>query len=117
VVLGLAIGLRGACYVRVPDAQSVTWAIGFTILVAGALLILGFLTPIAGALILALELSIRASWLPDCSGQAAGPAVALLFKFAVPLAIMALGPGAFSLDARLFGRREIIIPPASRSES
>jgi hypothetical protein len=25
-----------------------------------------------------------------------------------------LGPGAFSLDARLFGRREIIIPPAPR---
>jgi hypothetical protein len=24
-----------------------------------------------------------------------------------------LGPGAYSLDARLFGRREIIIPQAS----
>ncbi len=29
--------------------------------------------------------------------------------------IALLGPGAYSLDARLFGRREIIIPPASRS--
>ncbi|HEX3543577.1 MAG TPA: hypothetical protein VHT31_03545 [Candidatus Acidoferrum sp.] len=29
-------------------------------------------------------------------------------------AIALLGPGAFSLDARLFGRREILIPPPSR---
>jgi hypothetical protein len=30
-------------------------------------------------------------------------------------AIALLGPGAFSLDARLFGRREILIPPDPRS--
>jgi hypothetical protein len=29
-------------------------------------------------------------------------------------AIVFLGPGAFSLDARMFGRREIIIPQAPR---
>jgi hypothetical protein len=27
------------------------------------------------------------------------------------VAVIVLGPGAFSVDARLFGRREIIIPP------
>jgi hypothetical protein len=27
------------------------------------------------------------------------------------LTVAGLGPGAFSVDARLFGRREIIIPP------
>jgi hypothetical protein len=30
-------------------------------------------------------------------------------------ALVLLGPGAFSLDARLFGRREIIIPEGGRS--
>jgi hypothetical protein len=30
-------------------------------------------------------------------------------------AIALLGPGAFSLDAYLFGRHEIVIPPASRT--
>jgi hypothetical protein len=30
------------------------------------------------------------------------------------IAIVFLGPGAFSLDAYLFGRRELIIPPSSR---
>jgi hypothetical protein len=29
---------------------------------------------------------------------------------AISAALALLGPGAFSLDARLFGRREIIIP-------
>jgi hypothetical protein len=35
------------------------------------------------------------------------PAVCVM---AVSTAIALLGPGAFSLDARLFGQREIIIP-------
>ena len=32
-------------------------------------------------------------------------------------AIALLGPGAFSIDARMFGRREIIIRNTSRSRS
>jgi len=34
---------------------------------------------------------------------------------AMSAALVLLGPGAFSLDARLFGRREIIIPEGPRS--
>jgi len=33
---------------------------------------------------------------------------------AISAALVLLGPGAFSLDARLFGRREIIIPEGGR---
>jgi hypothetical protein len=34
---------------------------------------------------------------------------------AISATLVLLGPGAFSLDARLFGRREIIIPEGPRS--
>jgi uncharacterized membrane protein YphA (DoxX/SURF4 family) len=34
---------------------------------------------------------------------------------AISAALILLGPGAFSLDARLFGRREIIIPEGRSS--
>ncbi len=39
----------------------------------------------------------------------------VIFGAAILLAIIGLGPGAFSVDARVFGRREIIIPPADFS--
>ena len=37
-------------------------------------------------------------------------ALAVFNLAAISAALILLGPGAFSLDARLFGRREIIIP-------
>ena len=39
------------------------------------------------------------------------PSCPLIFAGIMAAAIVFLGPGAFSVDARLFGRREIIIPP------
>jgi putative oxidoreductase len=36
-----------------------------------------------------------------------------VITLAVTIAL--LGPGAFSLDARMFGRREILVPNTSRS--
>lgn len=36
-----------------------------------------------------------------------------IYAIVLAAAIILLGPGAFSLDARFFGRREIIIPKKS----
>lgn len=38
----------------------------------------------------------------------------LLNLIVLTAAIALLGPGAFSLDARMFGRREILIPHTTR---
>jgi hypothetical protein len=53
------------------------------------------------------DYSARAGW------EVHLPNVFLLITTA---AILFLGPGAFSLDARMFGRREMVIPLAHRSQ-
>jgi len=79
------------------------------------LLLFGFLTPIV-SIILGSE--IIGNWL---LGYSQAPRISIYDKpsdvlaFAIAIAIVLLGPGALSLDARLFGRREIIIPPRSHS--
>jgi hypothetical protein len=50
--------------------------------------------------------------LPD--GELFAGRMASFEMIVMGVAIALLGPGVFSLDARLFGRHEVIIPPASR---
>jgi hypothetical protein len=39
--------------------------------------------------------------------------IACFLAMSIAIALVFLGPGAFSVDARRFGRREITIPPRS----
>ena len=39
--------------------------------------------------------------------------IACFLALSIAIALVFLGPGAFSIDARRFGRREIVIPPRS----
>jgi hypothetical protein len=81
---------------------------------AGAALVVGIFTPVAGGLVVLGALGILFPGFPS-------PAVdqfqilLTIFVGVVAAAVILLGPGALSLDARLFGRREIIIPRTSRS--
>jgi putative oxidoreductase len=70
---------------------------------AGAILLLiGLWTPVAGALMGAAELWLAVMY-------AADPWVHILLA-ALGAALAMLGPGAWSVDARLFGRKRIQIP-------
>jgi hypothetical protein len=88
--------------------------VGLLSITAGTLLLIGLLTPIAGFLVgmvrrhrvflvsgscLDLVRLQAGEFLSDHDGSCPG----------------FFGPGAFSLDCHLFGRREIIIPPTVRS--
>ena len=67
--------------------------------VAGILFVAGLWTPVTGALVVVVELwsiASRTGELRDCI---------LLAAFGAGLAM--LGPGAWSVDARLFGRKQI----------
>jgi uncharacterized membrane protein YphA (DoxX/SURF4 family) len=66
--------------------------------IAGLFLLLGFCTPIAGSVVAAIEL-----WIFFSSNNPAIPLV--LAAFAASLAM--IGPGAWSIDALLFGRKHI----------
>ncbi|HWC17089.1 MAG TPA: hypothetical protein VG498_08740 [Terriglobales bacterium] len=74
---------------------------GFIAIGVGGLLLVGLWTPIAGALEALIEL-----WIVFSSGDAVVVHV-LLSALGVSLAM--LGPGAWSVDARLFGRKRIKI--------
>ena len=63
---------------------------------------LGFITPIASVLCVLLEATI---WMTAAGAIEALHVCAML----VGMALAMLGPGAYSLDARLFGRRQVIL--------
>jgi len=96
------------------NPQIFSWAIGSLEIIVGAALLIGFLTPITGAAASIGNMAIGLSWFLSSGENAHDKVVAGLYLTVISIAITLLGPGAFSLDARLFGRREIIIPEASR---
>jgi len=85
--------------------------LGSIALAAGLLLLLGLLTPIAGAIVGIGGTGIGFSLLPSCTPNLFNSMLPVLFGAIMLLAIIFLGPRAFSVDARGFGRREIILPP------
>lgn len=108
VVSGAASLLESA-----PAPTAGAMVIGLAAVGCGVLLLIGFLTP--GAAVLT-ALGSAGATLPGCPALTASlfeakPTAGFLIVMAV--AILLLGPGAFSVDCLLFGRREIIIP-ASR---
>jgi hypothetical protein len=66
---------------------------------AGILLLVGLWTPVVGTLIAAVELWIALGYVGD-------PAVPIMLATLGGTAAM-IGPGAWSIDARLFGRKHI----------
>jgi uncharacterized membrane protein YphA (DoxX/SURF4 family) len=76
---------------------------------AGALVVAGLLTPLAAAALATISLSVAFSWIMPAPAAVA-PFSCSLFVAAIEVAIVLLGPGWLSIDARLFGRHRIIIP-------
>ncbi len=120
LLLRLAIGsatvIQGVRYFESSGPVTLTMMLsGAVALVSGSMLILGFLTPAAGTLI-ALGISGSAlSWLPFSPRHLTDGTLEALFSGTVSAAIVLLGPGALSVDARIFGRREIMIPKMPHS--
>jgi len=116
--LGVALALfdHGAACLSDGVAGTGVWLVGTAVVVTGALLVLGVVTPVSGALAAAAATGLAFSLLPypARSAFAAGtPALGVALEAA---ALVLIGPGAFSVDAALFGRREITIPRPPRRD-
>ena len=92
-MLGHAFSGLQATYPIAAFAQSAMAVVG------GLLLLVGLWTPVASTLVLALEV-----W--HVISQPADPWASILLG-AIGAALALLGPGAWSIDARLFGWRRI----------
>ena len=77
---------------------------------AGLCLLLGVITPIASLIVAIGAVAYYFFGITNPGGFVVSSF--LVFRItALALATACLGPGAFSFDARIFGRREIHIPP------
>jgi hypothetical protein len=114
VAVGFTAIAEGVFYLSGPSNPFLTkWLPGLALIASGGGLAAGFLTPVAGFLVGLCFAGIALSWFPAPSwGMHDGRLVAY-GMIVTAAAIVLLGPGAFSLDGRLFGRREIVIPPSS----
>ena len=107
---GLAVIVQGALYLRGADSAPAALPVGLAAMLGGGLLLIGFLTPVAGSVVGLGAFGIWFFLRPSRAPILFDSSVAIVFGATMLLAIVILGPGAFSCDARVFGRREIIIP-------
>lgn len=74
---------------------------------------IGLLTPLTQTIVVVIEVAMLSSrwWAPEGLAIAYEPWQARVCQAAIAASLALIGPGAYSVDAKLFGRREINIPP------
>jgi len=110
---GISVAFGVLELVALAQRTPAVWAVGLLLILSGLGLIAGLFTPIVSLLVGACVLGLAFSWLPGPPIASLGRTLLTLLMVVTATAIALLGPGAFSLDGVLFGRREIVIPRRS----
>lgn len=104
----LVLRLCVAALLFIDQAGRLSWPtplwLALASVLAACLVAVGFLTPIFALACGLLELTASTSL-----AQWAEPLLVLSLSLAVVTAL--LGPGAYSIDASMFGRRMVVLPP------
>lgn len=109
LVVGSALAVQAVTYLAgFIEAGFGVWAIVSMAVLGGVCLIGGLLTPAAGTA--AIVGTVLVATGPIHESQLFFRSQGSLLLAAATVSIMLMGPGAYSIDARLFGRREILIP-------
>jgi uncharacterized membrane protein YphA (DoxX/SURF4 family) len=109
--VGPTLLMQGAAYFGSRGDPTIeATAGGLLAVLIGAALVIGFLTPVASLGAGLFSAMNGLAWLPSPAPNLIDGGLLPFFVVIVSLAIALLGPGAFSLDSYLFGRREIVIP-------
>jgi uncharacterized membrane protein YphA (DoxX/SURF4 family) len=91
--------------------------IAFIAIACGVLLLIGFLTPGGAVLVAVGSAGVTFPGSPSLAGDLLNASPTTGFVIVMAVAVLLLGPGAFSLDSYLFGRREIVIPQFKKAAS
>jgi uncharacterized membrane protein YphA (DoxX/SURF4 family) len=109
-----AVAQGGSCFVDGVEPTATAWALAGLAVLSGLGLVAGFLTPGAAAGVCLSTLAIAAASTRPVGASLAGHWETAWLVAADGLALAMLGPGTHSVDAWLFGRREIVIPEVRR---
>ena len=113
-VVGSSCAIFGALYLSRPVQHPASvWALASLCILGGAALVIGFVTPLASLSLGLCMAGVAVSWFSAPPLVVPEPRLVALFILVLAIALALVGPGAFSLDGYLFGRREIVIPPRS----
>ena len=111
VAIGGTLILQGSAYLlHLRALRLEIWSVCLLAFASGTALLIGFLTPVASSLAVLGGMAIMFSWLPRANWNVFACNPLSLAAIIVAVASALLGPGAFSLDARFFGLRKVIIP-------